>query len=90
LFLKGATNRPDSIDDAMLRRFTKRILVPLPNIVAREKLLLNLLENQDKKSHSLSHEEISNLAAKVRKKMNFIELQFHLKYHYLDRRILRR
>jgi SpoVK/Ycf46/Vps4 family AAA+-type ATPase len=35
----AATNRPWNIDSAMLRRFDKRILVPLPDLVTRKATL---------------------------------------------------
>jgi len=38
LMVLGATNRPWNIDSAMLRRFDKRIMVPLPDIEARKEI----------------------------------------------------
>ena len=45
----GATNRPFDLDEAVLRRFQKRILVDLPNEIQRSKILKLLLlkENYD-------------------------------------------
>ena len=34
----GATNRPWDLDEALRRRFEKRIYIPLPNIKGREEL----------------------------------------------------
>jgi spastin len=42
--LLGATNRPQDLDEAARRRLTKRIYVPLPEPIARKRLILNLLQ----------------------------------------------
>ena len=39
----GATNRPQELDDAIIRRLSKRIYVPLPNDEARHVLLAHLM-----------------------------------------------
>jgi vacuolar protein-sorting-associated protein 4 len=41
----AATNRPWNLDSAMLRRFEKRILVPLPDPVARKEVLEITIRN---------------------------------------------
>lgn len=41
----GATNRPQELDEAVRRRFTKRIYVDLPNGKAREELIVHLMSN---------------------------------------------
>ena len=43
----GATNRPHELDDAAIRRFTKRIYVPMPDSEARKGLLEKLLRDHD-------------------------------------------
>ncbi|XP_037822002.1 spastin isoform X2 [Lucilia sericata] len=42
----AATNRPQELDEAALRRFTKRVYVALPDIETRELLLRRLLQKQ--------------------------------------------
>eukprot|EP01071_Lankesteria_metandrocarpae_P001818 Lankesteria_metandrocarpae@DN1908_c0_g1_i1.p1 len=55
LVVVGATNRPDMLDDAALRRLTKRVLVPLPDLESRASQISNLL----KKHHSGNEQPIS-------------------------------
>ena len=43
LTVMGATNRPQEIDEAARRRFTKRIYIPLPDASGRLQLLDSLL-----------------------------------------------
>ncbi len=45
LFVIGATNKPWRLDEAFLRRFQKRIYVPLPDKIARKQLLEMLTKN---------------------------------------------
>jgi spastin len=55
----GATNRPQELDDAILRRFPKRIYVTLPDRDARLSLLKHLLSSQN---NPLSAKELLTLA----------------------------
>jgi len=50
----GATNRPQELDDAALRRFTKRVYIPLPEGRTRKILARQLLQQNP---HSLSEED---------------------------------
>ncbi|KAG8193678.1 hypothetical protein JTE90_024041 [Oedothorax gibbosus] len=59
VLVMGATNRPQELDDAALRRFTKRVYVTLPNKETRIKLLEKLLAKQE---NSLSKADVRNIA----------------------------
>ncbi|KAI8619596.1 P-loop containing nucleoside triphosphate hydrolase protein [Chytriomyces sp. MP71] len=58
LLVMGATNRPQELDEAVLRRLVKRIYIPLPEPKTRLALLLHLLDNQ---RHSLTLNEFTKL-----------------------------
>ncbi|VDD74442.1 unnamed protein product [Mesocestoides corti] len=60
ILVLGATNRPQDLDDAALRRFPKRLLIPMPSEEARVQLLTNLLRGQQ--DAALSHEDIVRIA----------------------------
>ncbi|XP_044045291.1 spastin isoform X2 [Siniperca chuatsi] len=59
VLVMGATNRPQELDEAVLRRFAKRVFVALPAEETRFKLLKNLL---GKHGNPLTHRELSQLA----------------------------
>lgn len=59
VLVMGATNRPQELDEAVLRRFSKRVYVALPVEQTRFKLLKNLL---GKHGNPLTHRELSQLA----------------------------
>lgn len=59
ILVMGATNRPQELDDAALRRLVKRVYLPLPDKQTRKILLGKLL----KKHHSpLTEAELDKLA----------------------------
>lgn len=59
ILVMGATNRPQELDDAALRRFVKRVYVPLPGKETRKVLLSKLLV---KHHNPLSSAEMETLA----------------------------
>ncbi|XP_040848966.1 spastin isoform X3 [Ochotona curzoniae] len=59
VLVMGATNRPQELDEAVLRRFIKRVYVSLPNEETRLLLLKNLLCKQ---GSPLSQKELAQLA----------------------------
>jgi len=63
ILIIAATNRPFDLDDAVLRRFTKRIYVGLPDSEARYAIITNLFKNERLK---LSKSEFSDLVAMVK------------------------
>uniref|UniRef100_A0A672Z7Z1 Fidgetin-like protein 1 n=1 Tax=Sphaeramia orbicularis TaxID=375764 RepID=A0A672Z7Z1_9TELE len=60
VLVMGATNRPQELDEAVLRRFAKRVYVALPDEETRFILLKNLL---GKHSNPLSKNELSQSTA---------------------------
>ena len=61
ILLVGATNRPQELDDAARRRFSKRLYIPLPDEDARQLIVKNLMENQ---RHRLTDEDMAMIAQK--------------------------
>ncbi|KAI1894694.1 hypothetical protein AGOR_G00118390 [Albula goreensis] len=59
VLVMGATNRPQELDEAVLRRFAKRVYVGLPSEETRFNLLKNLL---GKHGNPLNHQEQAHLA----------------------------
>lgn len=60
LFCEGATNRPQELDDAVIRRMVKRVYIPLPCFAARRKIVENLLAKE--RVHSLTSAQIDKVA----------------------------
>ncbi|CAG9859431.1 unnamed protein product [Phyllotreta striolata] len=59
VLVMAATNRPQELDEAALRRFPKRVYVSLPNLETRAKLLKKLLEKQ---GCTLTQQELKRLS----------------------------
>ncbi|RDD44344.1 Spastin [Trichoplax sp. H2] len=59
ILVMGATNRPQELDDAALRRLVKRVYVPLPSFETRKQLFEKLLA---KHSCPLNKRDIGQLA----------------------------
>jgi spastin len=58
VLLMGATNRPQELDDAVIRRMVKRIYVPLPDTKSRGIFFDNMLSKQH---HSISADDMHTL-----------------------------
>lgn len=57
----GATNRPQELDEAARRRFTKRVYIPLPDVDARRGMIRHLLRQN---AHSISDAELEAIVAR--------------------------
>ena len=64
VLLVACTNCPWDVDSAVLRRFSRRIFVPLPDKEARKALLKGLLSKAGK--HSLSKSGVSDVAKRLK------------------------
>ncbi|KAJ3092775.1 hypothetical protein HK102_003038 [Quaeritorhiza haematococci] len=60
LLVMGATNRPQELDEAALRRLVKRIYIPLPEPQTRVALLQTLLRDH---KHALTDKDVQQLVA---------------------------
>lgn len=58
----GATNRPEELDEAVRRRFVKRLYIPLPDSSSRKDLISTLLAEEN---HNLSLEDMDDLVVKT-------------------------
>ncbi|KAI3648587.1 hypothetical protein MP228_006441 [Amoeboaphelidium protococcarum] len=61
--LIAATNRPQDLDEAVRRRFTKRLYIPLPEAETRLQLLKQLLDKH--KRHSVSASQLNAIVKKT-------------------------
>ncbi|XP_041353121.1 spastin-like isoform X2 [Gigantopelta aegis] len=59
VLVMGATNRPQELDDAVLRRFTKRVYVMMPDLATRRSMISHLLSKHD---NPLSPSELDHLS----------------------------
>lgn len=59
IIVMGATNRPQDLDEAARRRLTKKIYVPLPEPIARARLIYNLLQEE---KHNLSEKDLIDVS----------------------------
>ncbi|EEB18440.1 proteasome-activating nucleotidase, putative [Pediculus humanus corporis] len=61
VLVMAATNRPQELDEAALRRFSKRIYVTLPDHSTRKELLKHLLSKHDNPLSDYELEKLANL-----------------------------
>ena len=63
ILIIGATNRPQEIDDAFVRRLSKRLYIPLPNKVSRKQLIMRVLEKerQNNNKYDITEEDINDI-----------------------------
>ena len=57
ILIIGATNRPQEIDDAFIRRLSKRLYIPLPNKESRKQLIKNVLTKEKEKNNKYDIED---------------------------------
>ncbi|TYG43405.1 hypothetical protein ES288_D11G014000v1 [Gossypium darwinii] len=59
ILVLAATNRPFDLDEAIIRRFERRIMVGLPSIESREMILRTLLSKE--KAENLDYKELATM-----------------------------
>jgi spastin len=65
ILVMGATNLPHNLDDAVLRRLSKRVYVPLPDLAARAALVAQLLPPDGAVRCALSDGDRADLVART-------------------------
>ena len=63
LLVIGATNKPQSIDEAARRRLSSRIYIPLPDEASREQFLAMALQKM--KSHALTEADVTAIVERT-------------------------
>ncbi len=68
ILIIGATNRPQEIDDAFVRRLSKRLYIPLPNKVSRKMLIETVIEKEKKmgNKYNVTNDEIDIIVNKTK------------------------
>ncbi|KMZ82641.1 hypothetical protein PVIIG_02427 [Plasmodium vivax India VII] len=61
----GATNRPDMIDDAALRRFNKRVYIPLPDLQARKEQIRYIITKHTHSGFQMTENELDSISHKL-------------------------
>ncbi|CRG98150.1 AAA family ATPase, putative [Plasmodium gallinaceum] len=61
----GATNRPDMIDDAALRRFNKRVYIPLPDFQARKEQIRYIISKHTHSGFKMTENELDTISVKL-------------------------
>jgi len=65
ILIIGATNRPQEIDDAFIRRLAKRLYIPLPNFNSRMQLIKSVINKEkDKSKYEVNDESLVEIINK--------------------------
>jgi SpoVK/Ycf46/Vps4 family AAA+-type ATPase len=65
ILIIGATNRPQEIDDAFIRRLAKRLYIPLPNFASRYQLIKNNVE-KEKSQYDVTDEALNSIVLRTK------------------------
>ena len=55
ILIIGATNRPNDLDEAVRRRLSKRLYIPLPNAAGRRQFIERLIKKEFKEDEQMSN-----------------------------------
>ena len=68
ILIIGATNRPQEIDDAFVRRLSKRLYIPLPNFISRKMLIENVIDKEKKMGnlYDVSNDDINEIVKRTK------------------------